>query len=181
MFLWRIMIETGFEIEPVELWQDEIAFGRMQIAGRRITPQCPFRFPCLLPSRQRESKFEEPGKGPNVHWLIRDNASVVDRVVWRRNRLFIRLEQRQSDQRCAFKSPKWIRLICPIEIPKCTSIAVEMMLGLDVITDHAIDGIGRQRLSGDGLLGDFGTHRNDAGSLQSHRKESKRSSLSCYS
>src|SRR2546425_10237018 len=111
MLFGRVVIEPRFQIKSFDPRQDEIAFGRMQIAGRRITPQCPFRFPCLLPSRQRESKFEEPGKGPNVHWLIRDNASVVDRVVWRRNRLFIRLQQRQSDQWCAFKSPKWIRLI----------------------------------------------------------------------
>ena len=59
---------------------------------------------------------------------------------------FIRLQQRQRNERCACKPSKWIRLIRPIQITKRTSIAVEMMFGLDVIADHAIDGIGRHSL-----------------------------------
>src|SRR6266849_3334145 len=110
MFLWRIMIETGFEIGPIELWQDEIAFGRMQIAGRRITPQCPLRFTCLLPSRQRESKFEEPGKRPQPHRLRKNSICLINGIVRWGDRFFFWFQQWQRNEWCTFNSPKWIRL-----------------------------------------------------------------------
>src|SRR6267378_2438354 len=160
MFLWCIMIETRFEIESVELWHDEIAFGRMEIPGRWITPQRPLRFPCLLPSRQCKSKFKESGKRSYVERLAGNRPRLVDGVIGRRLWLFVWLQQRQRNERCPFKSTKWIRLIGPIEIPKRTSIAVEMMLGLDVIVNHAIDGIGRHSLDWFAVQGDVCGHRN---------------------
>src|SRR6267378_1376501 len=146
MLLWCVVIEPRFEIEPVELWHDEIAFGRMEIPGRWITPQRPLRFPCLLPSRQCKSKFKESGKRSYVERLAGNRPRLVDVVIRGRYRVSIRRQQRQQNERCAFKSPKWVRLICPIQITKRTSIAVEMMLGLDVIADYPINGIGRNGL-----------------------------------
>src|SRR6266850_838548 len=49
MFLRCVMIEPWLQIESIDLWQNHIAFRRMQIAGGWITPQRPLRLPCLLP------------------------------------------------------------------------------------------------------------------------------------
>src|SRR4029077_2811201 len=102
------------------------------------------RLPCLLPSRQRESKFEEPGKRPQTNRLRKNNICLINGVVRWRDRLFFWFQQWQRNEWCAFKPPKRIRLIRPIQITKRTSIAIEMMFGLDGIADDPIVGIGER-------------------------------------
>ena len=49
MFLWCVVIKPRFEIESVDLRQNEIAFGRMQITARWVAAKRPLGLAGLLP------------------------------------------------------------------------------------------------------------------------------------
>lgn len=65
-----------------------------------------------------------------------------------------------TGSKAPLRMTKGIRLIRPTQMPERAGIAVEMMLGLDVIADHEIDGIGRHSLDWFAVQGDFCGHRN---------------------
>ena len=54
----------------------------------------------------------------------------------------LRAEQRQGRQLRSVIPTEGIRLVRPIQVAQCARIPIEMMLGLKMIPDDLIDGIG---------------------------------------
>src|SRR5215208_8150039 len=125
MFLWRVMVQTRFELQTFQRAKDKIALSRMQIAGRRIAPQCPLRVPRFLPRGERQRQFEKSRQAAHGDRLGGD--SLINRLIGGGHRLLVRFQQGKPDECRAVESAKRIGLIRPIEKSQGLRIAVEMM------------------------------------------------------
>src|SRR5882672_5882382 len=116
--------------------QDQVGFGRMQIAAGRVHPQSPRAtrngFPCRNPERQ----LKKGAYAFAVKILEGVAAPFVQGQVLAR-RVF--LQQRKPDRGHAFIETEWVGLSGPVEEPEGPRIAMKMMLGLLVIKQCLCD------------------------------------------
>src|SRR5215510_14448001 len=113
----------------------------MQVSGGGITSQGPLRFPCSLPSRQSECELKESGESPHIERLTTDGLSLVNGLIGGRQRLLIRSQQWKPNEFGPLEPSKRVRLICPVQIPQCPGVAIEMMLGLEMVMDDSVNWI----------------------------------------
>ncbi len=118
MFLRRVMIETRFEIQSFEsaARPDSLRSD----ANCRMTDCSAAPTPTPLPSSMPTvpERIRKTGKASHVDRLSRQRPRLIDRIIGGRDRLLIRLQQRQTEERRPFEPTKRIRLIRPIQITK---------------------------------------------------------------
>jgi hypothetical protein len=96
---------------------DDVGFGRMKIAARRIDAQRPARAAEFLPRRESQRVAEQMA-----------DLGVAWRGVGAR---------RQRNFRCAAKRSERIRLRCPVQITKRSGKPMKVMFGAVVIGGDA--------------------------------------------
>jgi hypothetical protein len=119
----RIVIQRGRVAQTVDGAGDDVGFGWMKVAARRVDAQRPSGLAKLFPRRQAERQPEERAE---IARGWRGGGSIRTR--------------RQRELAGAGERTERIGLRRPVEIPERSSEAVEMVLGAVVIGK---DGPGR--------------------------------------
>src|SRR5262249_5353420 len=110
----------------------------MEVAAGRITPQRPARALKLLPRRNCQCVFEEPGQSLHGHRPRADGPDPIQIGIGRGRWLLLRGQEGKRMERGSIKAPEWIRLIGPIHISESPRIAVEVVLSLFVIPANLV-------------------------------------------
>src|SRR5262249_8814258 len=117
---------------------DEVAFGRMQVAARRVTAQRPARAPELLPGRQPQRQLAQDRRTVDVEATRGDAAGDMEVAVGGSHSIS---QERQIEDRCAVVGTEGVRLCRPVEVARSRGVAVKVMLAAPVIGEHLPDTI----------------------------------------
>ena len=137
----RVVIKTGGRGNALDLVDEQIAFGRMQVAARRVGSKRPTDLAGLLPGRNGQRALEEARQRECADRGARDRPRPIEVFVGRRWRCVIRLQTRQGDERRPLVASKRIGLVRPVQAAERARIPEEVMLGLLVVAHDRAQGI----------------------------------------
>src|SRR5262249_21932268 len=112
-------------VEAVTGRYDEVAFGRMQVAARRVTAHRPARAPELLPGRQPQRQLAQDRRTVDVEATRGDADGDMEVAVGGSHSIS---QERQIEDRCAVVGTEGVRLCRPVEVARSRGVAVKVML-----------------------------------------------------
>src|SRR5512147_2948713 len=129
MLVRRVVVQGRGVAKSGQRTDQQIAFGRMQVAARRIATQRPASGVDLLPRGNRQRVLEESRERADGKRNARHQTATVQLAVSGRQRFVVGAKQGQVNQRRALVAAKRIWLVYPIELRGAVGISVELVLG----------------------------------------------------
>jgi len=140
VLLGRIVIDTRQRRQFCDFVNQQIAFGGMQVAARRVGSKRPAQLTGLLPRRNGQCVFEKARQRSEGDRGADAGLTTIQVLVERRDGRVVRCQARQGTKRRSRVASKRIRLIRPVHVTERARVAKEMMLRLLVVAHDHVQG-----------------------------------------
>src|SRR6267142_5445074 len=126
----QVMIRSTARTKSLHGWEQRVRLGRMQIAARRIDPQCPPVSRDFLPGGERERQLKKASQSSQAQILR--GCGLAAKKFDKRQRLLLlgvrKLHALVRPGRTCLEFTERIGLIFPGEIAEAARITVQVML-----------------------------------------------------